>query len=285
MSGLVKGIKKVFKKAAKFVKKNFKYIVAAVAIYFTAGVALSYFGSTAAFASSLPGFGTGGIFAKAATWMGFSGSAKVASGLSMTSGAWGGAAGAAFGSTMTAAELAAVQAGTATPFVAAGGQHAVAPLVGPPEALAGAGATGGITSGGAGAVATVSGGAGGEASLSATDALIKAMNTQSKLSMVKMGLDIASGFLAPDPYEEQRKMHALQNAASFGVDREGNSQFGWGGVDLGGAFSNMNKRDDFLPPPDQGSAFAGPQLAPTMHEMRSGEEEFIPPSSAELLYA
>ena len=88
MSGLIKGIKKVFKKVTKFVKKYWKPILAAVAIYFTAGVALSYFSATAPFASAMPGFGATGIFTKAATWMGFAGSAQVSSTLSQASGAW-----------------------------------------------------------------------------------------------------------------------------------------------------------------------------------------------------
>jgi len=75
MSGLIKGIGKVFKKVGNFVKKNWKYIAMAVAVYFTAGIALSYFGATAGFAAAMPGFGTGGMFTSAASAIGFNGPA------------------------------------------------------------------------------------------------------------------------------------------------------------------------------------------------------------------
>lgn len=75
MSKLVKGVKKVFKKIGRFIKKHWKKIVLAVAIYFTAGVALSYFAPTAGFAASMPGFGAGGIFTKAASFIGLNGPA------------------------------------------------------------------------------------------------------------------------------------------------------------------------------------------------------------------
>ena len=75
MSGLIKGIGKIFKKIGKFVKKNWKYIAMAVAVYFTAGVALSYFGATSGFAAAMPGFGTGGMFTSAASAIGLNGPA------------------------------------------------------------------------------------------------------------------------------------------------------------------------------------------------------------------
>ena len=85
MSGVVKGIKKVFKKVAKVVKKIIKPVAIAVAVYFTAGVALSYMGPAAAgFSAGLPGFsgaaGAGpGIFSTAAAKIGLgSGLAKAA---------------------------------------------------------------------------------------------------------------------------------------------------------------------------------------------------------------
>lgn len=62
MSGLVKGIKKVFKKIGKVLKKIIKPLAIAVAVYFTAGIALSYFAPTAGFAASMPGFASGGLF-------------------------------------------------------------------------------------------------------------------------------------------------------------------------------------------------------------------------------
>ncbi len=61
MSGLVKGVKKVFKKIGKVVKKIAKPLLIAAAVYFTAGLALSAMPATASFAASLPGFAGGGI--------------------------------------------------------------------------------------------------------------------------------------------------------------------------------------------------------------------------------
>lgn len=48
MSKVVKGIKKVFRSVVKVVKKIWKPLVVAAAVYFTAGAALSYFGAGAA---------------------------------------------------------------------------------------------------------------------------------------------------------------------------------------------------------------------------------------------
>jgi hypothetical protein len=41
MGGLVKGIKKVFKAVGGFVKKYWKVVAIAAAVYFTAGIALA----------------------------------------------------------------------------------------------------------------------------------------------------------------------------------------------------------------------------------------------------
>ena len=88
MSGVVKTVKKVFKKVVKVVKKIAKPLLVASAIYFTAGLALSAFAPTAGFAASMPGFagggflGTGigggatagtGVFSKVATSLGLGG--------------------------------------------------------------------------------------------------------------------------------------------------------------------------------------------------------------------
>lgn len=77
MSGVVKGVKKVFKAVGKFVKKIAKPVLIAAAVYFTGGLALSAFGPTQAFAATmLPGFGVSasgaatGIFSKAAAVIG-----------------------------------------------------------------------------------------------------------------------------------------------------------------------------------------------------------------------
>lgn len=237
MSGLVKGIKKVFKKVVKFVKKYWKVIVIAAAIYFTAGVALSYFGGTASFASSLPGFGVNGVFSKAATFIGFQGSSTVASGLSMTSGAWLGHAGAAMGTTLTAAEAAAIQAGSSVGAMTASGAHAVVPAGTVSGNVAGAGeilsvaepVAGAATGAGAGAGAGAGGGAGaGAGATSTTDALVKAMTTATKLQVGTTLIKTAAGLLSPSEEDLIEKKHALEWGQAFGVDRSGNRQFGWG---------------------------------------------------------
>ncbi len=61
MSGVVKAVKKVFRKVIKVVKKIIKPVAIAVAVYFTAGLALAAFAPTAAFAASMPGFAGGGL--------------------------------------------------------------------------------------------------------------------------------------------------------------------------------------------------------------------------------
>lgn len=55
MSGVVKGVKKVFKTVGKIVKKVWKPLVIAAAVYFTAGAALSYFGAAGAGAATTAG--------------------------------------------------------------------------------------------------------------------------------------------------------------------------------------------------------------------------------------
>src|ERR1700733_13016317 len=60
MSGVLNSIGKVFSKVWDFIKPIAKVVLIAAAVYFTAGVALSYFPATAAFAASMPGFAAGG---------------------------------------------------------------------------------------------------------------------------------------------------------------------------------------------------------------------------------
>lgn len=233
MSGLVKGIKKVFKKVANFVKKYWKYIVIAVAVYFTAGVALSYFGGTAGFASAMPGFGTGGLFSKAAVAMGFKGSAAVASGLSTTSGVWAGATGAAMGSTLTAAEVAAGQAAAAQAAITGPGVTTTG-LGAAPSATtvnAGTAATANSTVSGLGTTSQVAAATTPTAAtgaMTATDAAMKAMSGAMKMQAASTLLKTAGGLFAPDPDELDEKAHARRNAQAFGVGRNGDDTWGWG---------------------------------------------------------
>ena len=268
MSGLVKNIRKVVKKVTGFVKKYWKPILTAVAVYFTAGVALSYFGSTAAFAANLPGFGTAGIFAKAAAWMGFSGVAG--SGLHSTAVMMGKIAPMVATTANTTGVLA---AGMGAPAAGAAslpaGTLAVNPLtgqaIGSSTLAAGAQAAAGAGATGPGMLAATQ-----QASqqVTTTDLLLKALNNQQKLGYLKLGFDVLSGLTKPDPYEEARKMHALQNAASFGVGRDGNAASGWGSVDMGGAFSSMNKNAPAGNAP-QPSAFASQEFLPTEFESQT----------------
>lgn len=61
MSGIVKHVKKTFKRHLKTVKKWGKWVALAVAVYFTAGLALSAMPATASFAAAMPGFAGGGF--------------------------------------------------------------------------------------------------------------------------------------------------------------------------------------------------------------------------------
>lgn len=239
MSGLVKAIKKRFEKITKFVKKYWKVIVIAAAIYFTAGVALSYFGSTAGFASAMPGFGANGIFAKAAVAMGFQGSASVASGLSLTSGAF--TAGVAEGGigSMSSAALKGLYGKTAAEVTAASNIAAADALgtVGMTSSPMTAGHTVGQTMAlGAPteklasqvAAEAVAGGGGAGGTLSATDALLKAATSASKMQMGATLLKTAAGFLSPSEEDLIEKKHELEWGQAFGVDRAGNATYGWG---------------------------------------------------------
>jgi hypothetical protein len=268
MSKLVKGVKKVFKKVNNFqkkvrgvIKKRWKLIVIAAAVYFTAGVALSYFPSTAAFASSMPGFGTGGVLAKAAVWMGFNGSATVASGLSMTSGAF--AAGtAAAGTIVPYGTLAADAAATLTPVPpptasvipsGIGTPATVTQAMNSAPAAANIGdmsgavteqiITGGAGPGGVGPGGVGPGGAGPGGGLSATDAFIKSMTTAYKLQIGSTLLKTAAGLLAPSEKELMKKRHELEWGNAFGVGRDGSSEFGWASTGGSDAFKGMGFTD------------------------------------------
>lgn len=106
-------MKKVFKTVGGLIKRYWKPILMAAAIYFTAGIALAYFAPTAGFAAAMPGFGAGGMFSGAATWMGIGSAANVAGGTGLFGLAGGGAAAATLG-----AGAAAVGAGELAPGAA-----------------------------------------------------------------------------------------------------------------------------------------------------------------------
>ena len=104
MSGVVKGVKKVFKTVGKIVKKVWKPLVIAAAVYFTAGAALSYFGAAGA-----AGAGAGGAFAGASA------------GAGAAAGVGAGAAGAAAAATAAATTAAGAFAGAGAGAGAAAG--------------------------------------------------------------------------------------------------------------------------------------------------------------------
>jgi hypothetical protein len=299
MSKVWKGIKKVFKKIGKFVKKHWKKIVAAVAIYFTAGVALSYFGSTSAFAASMPGFGTGGIFTKAAAYIGFSGPAVAgaAADAGMTLAQFAATAAELGVSSATLAEQVALknvvwsEAGGAE-IIAQGAKTLPKGTVGLSELNANLGVTEtaaqstgvGSTVSGTGSGVVSGGGpvaAGSKASFitpivpeTATQAMVKAMAASTKLQAASMFVNTVSGFAAETPEEK----HERENAAAFGIGRDGTGT-GWG--DQGGAFANMNKR---TPTPPEKSTNTGPSrfgpkgsfLSSPFETDNSGEADFLP---------
>ena len=121
MSGLFKGIKKVFKKVTKFVKRYWKQIVIAAAIVFTAGVAMGYFGAAAAAGGGAAAGTTAATTAAAGGGTVF-GAAGGAAALGVTEGV--GALGLGTGGLMaggTGAGLAAAGTGAATIGSVAGG--------------------------------------------------------------------------------------------------------------------------------------------------------------------
>jgi hypothetical protein len=245
MSGVVKGIKKVFKKVGKVIKKIAKPLIVAAAIYFTAGVALSYMGAaSASFAASMPGFaaggGMGGIFATAATNIG------LGSGLAAGAAANAAAAGAAVGGTLGGGIAAGGVggAGMMGPTVAAAG----APLGSTAGLLEGIGgvstmgtsglatATGGAISGttagaGVGAAANLAGAslAPGTAYKPLVDESIK---TAAKLSfadkalLASTGLQAVSALTGPTPeetYEAEYAAQAKVRKSYYGMDPKGNT--------------------------------------------------------------
>ncbi len=246
MSGLVKNVRKVFSKVTKFVRKNWKPILMAAAVYFTAGIAMSYFGSTAAFASNMPGFGVGGIFSKAAVAIGFQGSSAVASGLSMTSGAF--AAGtAAAGTIVPAGTLASEAAAVLTPVKAGAAK------------IAGGGEF--IGSGFAGAGGKVAAGklvAGADPGV----AFMKAASSAFKLQAASTLIGTLGGLFKETPSETYEKQHALQWGQSFGVGREGGTESGWASTGGSEAFKDMG-RPSGQQGGQQGSPFAKAMQTPT----------------------
>lgn len=228
MSGVVKGVKKVFKSVVKFVKKAIPYVLMAAAVYFTAGVALSAFAPTAGFAAAMPGFAGGGfaglgigqgavagtgIFTKAAAAMGLG-----------SLGSSGGLIGGAIAKGATVAQLGA--AGINAGAIATGATEAAAAGIGsgmPAAGLSGAmqGTTAAAASGGAGAPAAAGaagaeGAAAGAGAGAAAPAAAKAgMTIGEKLLLASTGSQALGALLGPG--EGSKRFHG----SFYGVDRKG----------------------------------------------------------------
>ena len=214
MSGLVKAVKKVFKKVKKFVKKYWKVIVIAAAIYFTAGVALSAFPSTASFAAGMPGFGSGAgfnsIFSRAAVSMGFQGASG--SGIAAIAG---NTAGAATGAGVTLS--AATPQATSTTVAADAAGNAIA---------------GTATKTGSALASTVAQETGKEVAktsiFSKIGTGVKNMSGMEKITLAKTVFEGVGGLLEPSQDEINQKEHdrKFQQANAIGRDGTGPGYYG-----------------------------------------------------------
>lgn len=163
MSGVVKAVKKVFKSVVNVVKKIWKPLLIAAAVYFTAGLALSAFAPTASFAASMPGFAGGGVLgtgvgAGASAGTGIFSTAAAKMGLGAL-GASGGLAGGAMAAGTSASALGA--AGFSTAAIAEGASAVVGSTLAAGDAVIGAAGAAGAAGGGVGAVGGAATGAGG----------------------------------------------------------------------------------------------------------------------------
>lgn len=207
MSKLWKGVKKVFKKVTKFVKKHWKVIAIAAVIYFSAGIALAAMPSTAAFSAAMPGFGVGGIFSNAAVALGATGAAGS------------GIAG-------TVAAQAAAAAGTAATTAAVAGGTINLPATG---AAAKAAATGAVASGTATGVTA--------ASVAApASTAVSAMSGLEKVALASTVFKGVGGLLSDSENDVNRKQHNREYGQSFGVGRDGTGP-GFKGL-VSGAFGD-----------------------------------------------
>ena len=211
MSKLWKGVKKVFKKVVKFVKKNWKIIVIAAAVYFTAGIALAAMPSTAAFSAAMPGFGVGGMFSNAAVALGATGAAgsgiagTVAANAAAAAAAAGGAGAAISGAGVTTAGATAMPTAVTTAATATG-----API-------AGTATTGALAS----TTATIAPTVGKVAAVG--------MTGMEKVAMASAIFQGAGALLSPDEDKLDKKAHARRYGQSFGMGRDGEGP-GWGGA-------------------------------------------------------
>jgi hypothetical protein len=239
MSGVIKSVKKVFKKVVKVVKKIIKPVLVATAIYFTAGLALSAFPATAGFAASMPGFAGGGFLGTgigAGATAGTGIFSKVAGAIGLGGGLEAGAAG--IGGVGGGALPGAVTGGVPSVFNTGAALGDTAGVLG-----VGGGATAGATTAAASGVAT-------KAAMSLTD----------KLLLAKLGTDLAGAAFGPTPQEEY-EAQAIE-AAKFR-----------------GGFYGMEADGTVAPQPVAQAAPAGqaPQAQPA--QANRGPQPLIPPGN------
>lgn len=241
-----------------------KTVAIAVAVYFTAGLALSYFGSTAAFAASMPGWGAGGMFSEAAVGMGMGSGAAAGSGLAATYAA-DSAATVAAGGGAAAVGAGAADTGATTAGAAAASGEGGGAIAGTGEAAA-AGDTG--TAAGTGAIADGTGataapisqavvpasnlapvGAGAEGG---SGAAAGGMSSLEKIYGAKVAADAIGGALAPSA-NQQAEADKKFRGSYFGTNGDGSG----GGIVPQGGF-NILPSGGFQPVASNGSpnAFA-----------------------------
>lgn len=214
MSGVVKGIKKIFRKVVEVVKKIAVPLAIAIAAYFTAGVALSFFGPTAGFAASMPGFAGGGFIGT-----GLGAGATAGTGIfSQAAGALGLGSGLAQGALAKGTELAAVEAAVGTKAAMAGMAANTLP--------AGAVTGGATTSMAAGGGVAVTGGTTAASSLPGMGSAVATagMSLTDKVLLTKIGTDVAGALFGPSA-KEIAEMEAIESAkfrgAFYGMEADG----------------------------------------------------------------
>lgn len=196
MSGLVKGIGKVFKKVGEVVSKIWKPVLIATAAYFTAGLALQSFSSTQAFGSALPGWGADGMFTNAAKFLGLGGLGAPGSSLYEAVNSGAGSALMTTGSAVTDTSGIAVQDGGQ----AIGADAFNGPVMSTNDSVAKQVSQASIPGGG--------------------DALAQQLARANKLALYKMGIDFIGGLTAPT-LDEQYTAQKQFRGAFYGAGRNG----------------------------------------------------------------
>lgn len=225
MSGVVKFVKKGWKLKAKSFKKTWKWVALAVAVYFTAGMALSAMPATASFAAAMPGFAAGGfaglgVGAGATAGTGIFSQAAAAMGMG-TLGSSGGLVGGALAGGTSATELAA--AGISSSAIATGAAEAGAAGLVSSGAAAGATSAGAAAGGAAGAAegGAAAGAAGSQAVTTGTALTAKSgMTLTTKLMLAASGAQAVSALVSPKP-DEIAEAQAKWRGAFYGMDAAG----------------------------------------------------------------